>query len=150
MTRRWSQAARTGSGAERIIESAFGSSVDCTVTSSVSGSMSWIVGGRRSSSAVTVKMKSVEPQRIWSPAASSTRSTIACPFTNVPFAESRSRRNQVPSSGVSSACRRLTVVSVMGSDSLLRPMSCGSWDGSSKRLPRSAPWTTWRTSTTGL
>jgi hypothetical protein len=101
--------------------------------------MSRIAVARRPSSGVIVKMKSVEPHRIWSPGVSLTRSVICWPLTKVPLAESRSRRYHRPSSGVSSACRRLTVVSVMSRDSLERPMSCGSWAGNSNFLPRSGP-----------
>ena len=53
---------------------------------------------------------------------------------------------QLPSSGRSSACRRLTVLSVIGSCRLSRPINTGA-SGSSNRRPLSGPCKTSRVST---
>ena len=87
----------------------------------------------------SVIRNSVEPHPTSSLGRSATRSISLLPFKKVPFEESRSLRNHLLPSGVSSACRRLTVGSVKGSDSEDRPMSCGSPWGRGNVLPRSGP-----------
>jgi len=71
------------------------------------------------------KRSVVIPTEISSPGSRRIRFLMCTPLTCVPLFDLRSLMYQMEPSGVSSACRRETVLSVMGSASEERPMSCG-------------------------
>ena len=132
MIRRWSAAAARGSGSARISESSLPpppnkgalGTVRSTVASSRPEPTTRTMSG--SVDSVAPKTNSDCPVRIWSPGRSRVAAAIRTPLTYVPFWLSRSRITHSPSSGVNSACRRDTALSVKGNASDDRPMSWGS------------------------